>query len=96
MHKNNVNHLFGVLAALHKSPDWAYEHEWRFVLPVGDADLGREFPISAPTAIYLGSRISDEHKHTLIQIAKVKEIKVYEMSLSVSEFRLESNLIRIT
>ena len=68
--------------SLEKSESWAYEREWRMIET-------REWPndivnTNAPrnkkaAAIYLGERMLQDHKDELIQIARDKNIPVYEM-----------------
>lgn len=83
------NNLFGIVAAIHKSPDWSYEDEWRFLLP-----LGRPFPDqnhsmpSPPSAIYIGARASDADTEKLLDIAKIKGVQAYKMHLSTEEFKM--------
>lgn len=84
----NFNNLFGAMAAIHKSPDWAYEREWRFVLPMGESFPDQSYPMPTPSAIYLGSKITPENEKVLSEIAIKKGIAIYKMELSTSEFEL--------
>lgn len=73
--------LFFKKAALYKSPQWAYEKEWRLFLnkvggTVGISCLTAEIK---PKAIYYGSAISSINKKILSTIAKEKGIKEYQM-----------------
>ncbi|HXU93708.1 MAG TPA: DUF2971 domain-containing protein [Gallionella sp.] len=86
--RKNFNNLFGAIAAIHKSPDWSYENEWRFVLPMGKTFPDQNYAMPIPSALYLGSRISDHDKNTLQAIANKKKIPVSQMSLSSFEFKL--------
>lgn len=90
MKKKGFNNLFGILAALHKSPEWSYEEEWRLVLPLGPEEPSRDYQMPTPKAIYLGSRMSEENKNKVAKIAISKGITIYEMRLSTSKFELES------
>ena len=59
---------------LRKSIDWAFQNEWRFVLPRNyyDTDFNVEFfPISK---VYLGNRMSSERRKELISICHEKNI----------------------
>ncbi|WP_081618881.1 DUF2971 domain-containing protein [Thioalkalivibrio sp. ARh3] len=89
MRSRDFNNLYGAMAAIHKSPDWAYEKEWRFVLPMGESFQDQNYPMPKPSALYLGSRIQKEDKATLLDIARQKGISVYEVALSPTEFKLE-------
>jgi hypothetical protein len=86
---DNFNNLFGLVAALHKSPDWEYEKEWRLVLIDGANDPPRNF--YAPLkSVFLGSKISEEDEGRVIQNAKVAEVPVFKMHLVSHEFRMEA------
>ncbi|MBP9014788.1 MAG: DUF2971 domain-containing protein [Smithella sp.] len=89
MKSRDFNNLYGAMAAIHKSPDWAYEKEWRFVLPMGESFQDENYPMPRPSALYLGARVQKEDKATLVDIARQKDIPVYEMALSPTEFKLE-------
>ena len=80
--KNNFNNLHGVVAASYKSLDWSYEDEWRFIIALGGDDEWN-YPMPRPSALYLGSRIEDGDKSTLIEIASKKDIPVYQMKLLI-------------
>nr|VFJ88442.1 MAG: Protein of unknown function (DUF2971) [Candidatus Kentron sp. H]VFJ92827.1 MAG: Protein of unknown function (DUF2971) [Candidatus Kentron sp. H]VFJ94786.1 MAG: Protein of unknown function (DUF2971) [Candidatus Kentron sp. H] len=86
--KKDFNNLYGLIAAIHKSPDWSYENEWRFVLLWDEAFPNRNYPMPKPSAVYVGSRITPENKARLSEIAAKKRIPIYRMDLSTSEFKL--------
>lgn len=82
------NNMFALIAALHKSPDWSYEDEWRLVLVDGSSQLSRNF--SAPLkSVYLGSQISEEHAEKVMEAAAVAGVPAYKMRLVPHEFRME-------
>ena len=85
----SFNNLFGILAALHKSPEWAYEGEWRFALPMGESFPGA-FPMPRPRRLYLGSRIPVGDEEAIMKIAQAKSIECSRMSLSQTTFALTS------
>jgi len=89
MRSRDFNNLYGAMAATHKSPDWAYEKEWRLVLPMGESFQDQNYPMPTPSALFLGARIQEEDKATLVDIARQKGIPVYEMALSPTEFKLK-------
>lgn len=81
--------LYIIIASIFKSPDWSYESEWRLVHLTGMDDIpDKNMPISKPSALYLGSKISKEDEETLKEIAKRKEIPVFKMQLSPNEFKM--------
>lgn len=85
---SEFNNLFGMIAAIHKSPDWSYEDEWRFVLAMGESFADQNYLMPKPSGLYLGSRIKPEDKKRLEDICASKEIPIYEMRISTSEFKL--------
>ena len=85
----NFNNLFPILAAMHKSPEWEYEREWRFIFPLGTSADSWNMGMPTPKAIYLGTRISLENADKLTRIVLDKKIDIYEMQLSSTKFALE-------
>lgn len=83
------NNLFGVVACLHKAKDWAYEKEWRIILPFGDAMLDRAYRMPPPSRILLGARISSEDERKVATAVSEKGVPVVKMRLSESRFRME-------
>jgi len=69
-------------AAVHilsqKKYAWAYEREWRVLAHVGEVPIESEQPVRA---IYLGSRISQDHRKTILQRIKRLAIKAYAMKV---------------
>lgn len=74
--------LLATKLSLVKSKHWSYEKEWRMM-------ISREWPIAQKdekwrvkqqaTAIYLGERIKPQNKKRLKNIARLKNIPVFEM-----------------
>ena len=73
---------FLIIAAIHKSIDWAYEHEWRFVMPLGDKIDDMNFIMPVPSKIMLGSEISKSNIDLICNIASQQSIPVSMMTLS--------------
>lgn len=87
---HGFNNFFDVVASLHKGIDWAYEHEWRLIIPDGDVNRPGSYKVPKATAIHLGAKIDEADRLKLIKEAEMKGIKVYQMQLAQHEFRLES------
>lgn len=87
--ENDVNKLFTTYSAITKSDEWNYENEWRLVLTYGK-DKAVSFNLEAvkPTAIYLGAKINEEDRKTVIDISRRKGLRVFQMKLSSTEFKL--------
>lgn len=79
---------------LTKSREWEYEKEWRIVVAGGGGV--RPYAAEEVDAIYLGCRISMEHKEKILDIAQAKYPKalIYESSKSPTCFALEFKQIR--
>ena len=61
--------------ALKKSIDWAFQNEWRLLLPFRSANISdynvKFFPI---TKVYLGCRMQPENRKEIIEICDRKNI----------------------
>lgn len=84
--------LFYYKSLLFKSKDWEYEREWRLIRQT-DNNIENDKPDFAfignikPKEIYLGSDISSTNKLELIDIAKKKEIPIYQMEVDDGEVK---------
>lgn len=85
---DTYNNLMATYAAITKSTDWSYEKEWRYVLPLGPSNDLQFFSVPKPKAIYLGAKVSNGHKENVIKLATKRGIKVYQMAMKRSEFKL--------
>lgn len=76
--------LFPFYASIFKSKDWAYEDEWRLVIPGGCLE---ECPLvnAKINAVYLGRKISDDNKQRVLNVCKKNNIKVYQLDLCDSK-----------
>jgi hypothetical protein len=87
------NMLFPALASLYKSPEWSYEKEWRFVIPANLLKESSPWRVPKPKRLYLGSRIKEEQRESLLTIGRKKNIEVYQMFLADDSFYLKSKLV---
>ena len=79
---------------LQKSAEWAYEHEWRLMIShnwpnyLGPKTCHLIYPVSG---IYFGEKISRWNKKLLENIAKEKNIPVFQMYMDQSgkEYKME-------
>jgi hypothetical protein len=90
--KQGFNILFPTLAALHKSPEWKYEKEWRLVIPANMIKAASPWRVPTPKRLYLGSRMTDHNKQQILRICKKKGIEVHNMHLKIGSFSLKSEL----
>jgi len=67
--------------SLHKLSEWSYEREWRFNIGNGvfDEDVNYQFP--AISSIYMGYRLPDKYKASLLNIAQVKKYSLNTMKI---------------
>ncbi len=81
-----------IISGMVKSPDWSYENEWRHIQINDILNTAPKFIEDiTPIAIYYGSKMADEDKDQLHEIAQSKGIKEYQMyvDFASSEFALE-------
>lgn len=86
-----TNGLYPVLAAMSKAKDWAYEEEWRIIVPGGPEEAPYNMSVPSPKAIYLGANIKLRNQQRLLAIAKQKNMRVFKMHLAANEYRMEPN-----
>ena len=60
--------------ALRKSIDWAYQDEWRLLLPFRKTDRNFNLPFFPISKVYLGNRMNKENRQEVIEICKQKGI----------------------
>jgi len=81
-HRNpyDLNFLMDKLTAMIKSSQWAYEKEWRMIMPF---DIGNipavPMPMPQPKAVYAGCRTAEENLEKLMHITQAKGIPLYQM-----------------
>lgn len=68
--------FYKLFAVLRKSKDWAYEKEWRIVIPTYEEIENIVMP--RIKAIYLGCNISQKNKDKILSLSKVKNFEVYQ------------------
>ncbi len=64
-----------------KSLDWKYEKEWRLI-SFSKNYSSKQIQLK-PKAIYLGLEMSDINKKILVNLAKEKEIPIYQMNINL-------------
>lgn len=87
----------GLSSFLSKSIDWSYEEEVRCLFSLNNDNeftfIGNDkYLYHMPTnikTIYLGCKISKDNKEKIIQLAKEKNIKVYQFIESEKKYELE-------
>lgn len=79
-----------VLAATRKSPDWAYEEEWRLIFTDGGRSSGMVIPMPRPAAIHLGCRLAEGDRSHLLEIAGHGGIPCCDVALADTRFELQT------
>jgi hypothetical protein len=69
-------------SAIHKSPDWAHEQEWRIVDTTGDDLPGKEWLMPTPSRVLLVHRMAPEWRRQVVEIAGDQSIPVFDVSPS--------------
>lgn len=82
-----MNTLLTFIGAMHKHPDWAYEQEWRIVIPQGGEE-GSAIEAPAPKALFAGARIEADNLVELQKVAAEKKIPLYRMELDPHRYWL--------
>ena len=75
-----------IYGLLFKSSDWSYEQEWRII----GIDMQKQTMKLPPARkLFLGANIEEPTRNKLIEIAKKKQIPVYQMFLSSDKYKFE-------
>lgn len=86
--ENYLWHLY-FHGALRKSIDWAYQDEWRLLLPFEKKENDynvRFFPI---TKVYLGNKMSPENRKDIISICNDKNIPYIGVKRNPTQFEMQ-------
>lgn len=89
-----TNPTLSLRLALVKATEWSYEHEWRLVVQhrpnIREVNYPRVAVSKRPTAVYLGSKISEENKAKIIEICRPKRIKMFQAHLkNTKQYQIE-------
>jgi hypothetical protein len=85
-----LNPLWGVIAAIHKSPDWRHEQEWRIIDPTREKPGGWAIRMPQPSRVFLGCQMEPDYRQSVVGIAQHLGIALHEMTLSADRFELET------
>lgn len=86
--QRRFNLALGIACAVVKSAHWAFEREWRIVLPLGDDDEGLAIPMPRPTAVYLGCKASAECVEQVREVADALAVPIFSMTLDRRAYAL--------
>ena len=74
---------------LRKSIDWAYQDEWRFLLPFGKGETNYNVKFFDITKVYLGNRMNKENRKEIIEICKSKKIPYIGVTKDNAKFEMK-------
>lgn len=81
--------------ALRKSIDWAFQNEWRLLLPISSKEISdynvRFFPI---TKVFLGNRMSPKKRSEIIEICKSNSIPYVGVMRNPNIFEMQDCSIK--
>lgn len=83
-----TNPLFGQFISLIKSDQWEYEKEWRIIYAFGGSQSKFEHKMPKPSAVILGSHVSNEDRVAMEDYCGKSGIKLKSAELSHKEFRM--------
>jgi hypothetical protein len=86
---HNYNNLFGIYMCLLKSDEWAYEREWRLVLPTGPSHANSAVKMPKPVAIILGALAQPDDEAWMRTFCHRNGIPLKRAVQRHNEFRLE-------
>jgi len=89
---NNINLDYLLPIMMKKSSEWAYEEEWKLII-IDNAEIGIEFPMPKPKAIYLGSEFNPENLKDIYTFCTTNKIDLYQMKLDSAEYKLLPSLL---
>lgn len=88
-----INNMLFMYALSRKCTSWSYEKEWRIIVPTNNKEREQYQKQPIPKCIYLGTKMREEDKKTIIEIAKEKQIDVYQMVMKSNQYKLYSEKI---
>ena len=87
--RGNLNNLFGLYLCLLKSDEWAYEREWRIVMPTGSPYANSEIWMPTPASIILGLCVDGDNERWMVEHCRRNEISLMKVRQRRDAFRLE-------
>ena len=76
--------------ALRKSIDWAYQNEWRLLLPMGKNKADYNIKFYPITKVFLGNRMTMTKRKEIIDICKKRGISYVGVTRSQKTFEMQN------
>lgn len=86
---DGVNQLSPLAAACNKGIEWAYECEWRFVIPGGALNDNPQVRLPGLSRIILGARATPQFRELIQSIPRIKDVPIVQARLSKTDFAIE-------
>lgn len=91
---SKINPFWRIAAACIKSPDWAYEREWRMITwntAFPDRSKGSAHPIKMPkpARVLLGAKIDPHDRHLIEHICRSKGIESFVVRREPNRFQID-------
>ena len=80
--------------ALRKSGDWAYQNEWRLLLPLGKTSSDSNVVFFPITKVFLGNRMKGDDRKEIIEICKSRDIPYIGVIRNPDYFEMQDCTIR--
>ncbi len=91
---DKVGYVFhNLIILLTKYDIWKYEREWRLIKKICNSHDSDSLHIPCATKIFLGYNMDKQIRSEIIDIAKSKKIKIFQMQLDYASFDLLDNPI---
>ena len=74
----------GLYSVLCKTNVWSYEKEWRICFGMEENLEPSNIQLPKSTGVYIGAKMPSEHRKAIIDIAKTKNIPIYQEVLHFS------------
>lgn len=74
----------GLYSVLCKTNVWSYEKEWRICFGIEDNLKPSNIQLPKSTGVYIGAKMPGEHRKIIIDMAKAKNIPIYQEMLEFS------------
>jgi len=86
--RSDLNNIFAHYICLIKKADWQYEKEWRFIQAIGPDQANFKLSMPTPSAIVLGSCVSDEDASWMADFCRSRSIPMKRATQTAGRFGL--------
>lgn len=83
----------GLYSVLCKTQDWSYEKEWRICFGIERNVKPGNIQLPRAIGVYLGAKMLKEHRKLVVDIAKKKNIPIYQEILKLPNRQIDFELV---